>query len=154
MATHQVEYKMGGDSKFLSNRRPFVETVIERMANSLDASEVTITFKPTYRVNNTNYEIITFMRRYFRFLPLNLLKEIILLPEYGENKNLHFHGIVRGKASSVSELKGFLNRRFGRSTIATIRQPEKYVKYMLKEQEDIILKDDYIYCDYIGVIHM
>lgn len=133
----------------LSNRRQFVEKVIERMVNSLDASEVTITFKQTYRNNNTNYEIIAFMRKYFQFLPLNLIKEIILLPEYGENKNLHFHGIIRGKASSVSELKGFLNRRFGRSTIATIRKPENYVKYMLKEQEDIILEDDFIYNDYI-----
>lgn len=53
----------------LSNCRQFVEKTIDRMANSLDASEVTITFKQTYRVNNTNYEIIAFMRKYFRFLP-------------------------------------------------------------------------------------
>lgn len=149
----EMETKTAAIQQPLSNCRQFVETVIDRMANSLDASEITITFKPTYRVNNTNYEIIAFMRKYFRFLPLNLLKEIILLPEYGENKNLHFHGIIRGKASSVSELKGFLNRRFGRSTIATIRYPDKYTKYMLKEQEDIILKHDFIYCDYINDIH-
>ena len=144
----EMETKTAAIQKPLSNRRQFVETVIDRMANSLDASEISITFKPIYRVNNTNYEIMAFMRKYFRFLPLNLLKEIILLPEYGESKNLHFHGIIRGKASSVSELKGFLNRRFGRSTVATIRHPDKYIKYMLKEQEDVITKEDFIYNDY------
>ena len=76
MATHQVEYKMGGDSKPLSNRRPTVEYLIDKMVNTLDASEVTITFKPIYRVNNTNLEIINFMRKYFRFLPLNLLRKL------------------------------------------------------------------------------
>ena len=149
----EMETKTAAIQNTLSNRRQFVENVINRMANSSDASEVTITFKQTYRNNNTNYEIIAFMRKYFRFLPLNL-KEIILLPEYGDNKNLHFHGIIRGKASSVSELKGFLNRRFGRCTIATIRRPENYIKYLLKEQEDIILEDDFIYNDYIGVIYI
>ena len=44
---------MGGDSKPLSNRRPTVEYLIDKMVNTLDASEVTITFKPIYRVNNT-----------------------------------------------------------------------------------------------------
>ena len=151
MATHQVEYKMGGDSKPLSNRRPTVEYLIDKMVNTLDASEVTITFKPIYRVNNTNLEIINFMRKYFRFLPLNLLREIILIPEYGCNKNLHFHGIIRGKASSVSELKGFLNRRFGRSTISNIRYPEQYQNYLLKEQEEDITEADYIYYDYSDI---
>lgn len=147
----EMETKTAAIQQPLSNCRQFVEKVIDRMANSLDASEITITFKPTYRVNNTNYEIIAFMRKYFRFLPLNLLKEVIILPEYGENKNLHFHGIIRGKASSVSELKGFLNRRFGRATVSTIRYPDKYIKYLLKEQEDIITKDDYIYNDYLKI---
>lgn len=147
----EMETKTAAIQQPLSNCRPFVEKVIDRMANSLDASEITITFKPTYRVNNTNYEIISFMRKYFRFLPLNILKEVILLPEYGANKNLHFHGIIRGKASSVSELKGFLNRRFGRATVSTIRYPDKYTKYMLKEQEETIDYKDMIYCDYLKI---
>jgi len=120
----------------------------EKMVNTMDSSEITITFKQKYRDMMTNEEISLIMRKYFRFLPLNHIRELILIPEYGQNKNLHYHGIIRGKASSVSELKGFLNRRFGRTTITTIRNTEQYLKYILKEQTEELSYDDYIYYNY------
>ena len=55
------------------------------------------------------------------------------------------------KASSVSELKRVLNRRFGRSTISNIRYPEQYQNYLLKEQEEDITEADYIYYDYSDI---
>ena len=125
-----------------------IDEIVDTMLEQLDSSEITITFKQKYRDTLTNSEISLMMRKYFRFLPLDHLKEIILIPEYGNNKNLHYHGIIRGKASSVSELKGFLNRRFGRTTITSIRNTENYKKYIFKEQEGPDCTDDYIYCKY------
>lgn len=135
--------RMGGDTNVLSYLRPLMEKMLEYK----DSSEITITFKQSWRNDFTNDEIIKFVERYFRFLPLNNLKEVILVPEYGANKNLHFHGIIRGKAKSLSELKGFLNKRFGRSTISNVKYVESYVKYLLKEQEETD-PDDIIHMTY------
>jgi len=125
-----------------------MDEIVDTMLEQLDSSEITITFKQKYRDILANSEISSITAKYFRFLPLNKLKEIILIPEYGNNKNLHYHGIIRGKASSVSELKGFLNRRFGRTTITSIRNTENYKKYIFKEQEGPDCTEDYIYYKY------
>ena len=150
----KVKPKTSGNSNTLSNCRitdpvqEHIDEIVDTMLEQLDSSEITITFKPKYRDTLTNGEISSMMRTYFRFLPLNHLKEIILIPEYGNNKNLHYHGIIRGKASSVSELKGFLNRRFGRSTITSIRNTENYKNYIFKEQEGPDCTEEYIYYNY------
>lgn len=124
--------------------------LVDQMVNKMDASEITITFKQKYRDILTNSEISKTIAKYFRFLPLNHIREILLIPEYGTNKNLHYHGIIRGRAASVSELKGFLNRRFGRTTITSIRNTEKYKEYILKEQTNYDC--DYIYIPYVDLV--
>lgn len=150
----KVTTKQAAIQKPLSNCRitdpvqKRIDEIVDTMLEQLDSSEITITFKPKYRDILSNIEISSLMRRYFRFLPLNNLKEIILIPEYGQNKNLHYHGIIRGKASSVSELKGFLNRRFGRTTITSIRNTENYKKYIFKEQEGPDCTEEYIWYNY------
>ena len=111
------------------------------MMEHMDSSEITITFKQKWRDSFDNDEILSMFQRYFRFLPLNNLKEILLVPEYGANKNLHFHGLIRGRAKELSSLKGFLNKRFGRSTISMIKYPDSYVEYLLKEQKETDLED-------------
>lgn len=135
--------RCGGDTTTLSYLRP----IMERMLEHLDSSEITITFKQIYRDNLDNDEIIKLIKRYFRFLPLNDIRELLLIPEYGQNKNLHFHGIIRGKSKSLSGLKGFLNKRFGRSTISNIKYPDSYINYLLKEQEETD-KDDILHIAY------
>lgn len=127
----------GENTDTLSYLRPLIESMVDK----LDASEVTITFKQSWRDNLQNHEIIRMIERYFRFLPLTYIREVLLVPEYGANRNLHFHGILRGKVSDMSELKIFLNRRFGRSTISAIQCPAHYGEYIMKEQEDTDIND-------------
>lgn len=131
--------------KPLSNFR-VLEARVERMVEAKDASEITITFKPKYRETWDNDELIIYIKRYFAFMPLNL-KEVVLVTEYGDNLNLHFHGIIRGTSKDKSQLKTYLNKRIGRSTVSTIRNTIKYKEYLLKEQTIDTLKD-VIYFDF------
>jgi len=133
----EVDPDKGTNTEPLSYLCPLIEGMIEK----LDASEVTITFRQSWRDNLQNHEIIRMIERYFRFLPLTYIREVLLVPEYGTNNNLHFHGIIRGKACDLSELKTFLNKRFGRSTICTIRCTEHYAQYLVKEQADTDVED-------------
>lgn len=119
----------------------YLRPIIVEMMEHLDASEITVTFKQKWCDSFDNDEILSMFQRYFRFLPLNNLKEILLVPEYGANKNLHFHGIIRGRAKELSSLKGFLNKRFGRSTISMIRSHEDYARYLQKEQDHTDIED-------------
>jgi len=118
--------------------------IAARLVTCLDASEITITFKPKWDVLRDD-EIRSIIQRYFTFLPFNSIKEILLIPEYGDNSRLHYHGIIRANKKELSELKKFLRSRFGFSTISMIRQPEKYLTYLFKEHPE---EEDTIYRDY------
>lgn len=136
------------DGVEIRNTLSYLRPIMERMIEHTDCSEITITFKQTYRDNFDNEEITNMLKRYFMFVPLQDMKQLLLVPEYGNNSNLHFHGLIRGKKKDMSSLKLFLNKRFGRSTISMVRYPDSYIKYMLKEQdettdlEDIIIQNN------------
>jgi len=114
----------------LSNCRPIMETMMEQ----LDASEITITFKESFMETLGDIDmVISLIGRYFASLPFNDIREIILVPEYGETNRLHFHGVIRASAKTKASLLLFLKKRFGRSEIKTIRNTISYLNYMLKE---------------------
>lgn len=128
----------------LSNCRVIMEELISTNVSQLDASEITITFRDKFIDSmNDMDEIIRYIELYFRFIPLKLTS-IFLIPEYGDTNRIHFHGIIRGKRKDIATLLLWLKRRFGRSTIATIRNTTKYHKYLLKENPK-----EYIYIDYL-----
>lgn len=136
-------------TKQIRNALSYLRPIMDKMMdNNMDYAEISITFRQKWRDMFNNTELKRMINRYFRFLPLSDIREILLIPEYGDSKNLHYHGIIRGKASELSELKTFLNHRFGRSRIATVRKPEDYKKYMLKEQQGLTDLDEYIYYNY------
>lgn len=131
----------------IQNPLSYCRTTMEQMLERLDASEISITFKQQWRDLKTNEEIKEMIRKYFNYLPFNGLRELIMITEYGTSKHLHYHGIIRGKVKDLSELNNMLNKRFGRSYIRTIKYPESYVKYMMKEQDDDLI-EDMIYIKY------
>ncbi|AUM61971.1 putative Rep [uncultured virus] len=139
-----VENKNCGNTTTLSYCRSRMEQMIEQ----LDSSEITITFKQKWRDEFTNDEIHQMIIKYFGSIPLTDLRELLLISEYGENRNLHYHGIIRGKLKDVSQLKSFLNKRFGRTEIKVIKYPQSYVKYMLKEQTEEEIEGSMIYYKY------
>lgn len=106
------------------------------LALKQDVCEITVTFKQHYRDNFNNTEIHHMLYRYIKYMPLNGLYELFLIGEYGDNHNLHYHGIVRGTRNALSQVKIYLNRRFGRTSISTIRDIYSYVKYLMKEQPE------------------
>lgn len=115
----------------LSNCRP----IMEQMMEQLDASEITITFKDTFMDTLGDIDmVISLIGRYFSSLPFNDIREIILVPEYGDTNRLHFHGVIRASAKTKASLLLFLKKRFGRSEIKTIRNTVNYLNYMLKEK--------------------
>lgn len=128
--------------KSLSYRR-----ITTEINNHIDeCSEITITFKQRYRdiLNDDEIHnlISSYMKWAYDFLNLNY---ILLIQEYGDNNNLHYHGLIRGKAKYLSQLKGLLNRRFGRNTIRCIRNTLRYTDYLLKEQSKDTLNKVIIY---------
>lgn len=141
---------MDTKSSAIQNTLSNCRTRAERMVNKRDCAEITITFKPKWRDNFDNEEIIVLVRRYFKALPLNDIREVLLIPEYGSNLNIHFHGLIRGRVKDLSTLKGFLNKRLGRSTISSVQLPKNYVDYILKEvvKNETTMKDIiYVYDD-------
>lgn len=124
-------------------RREKVEKLIEKHIE--DSSEITITFKEIYREQLDNDEIMALMSKYFAAnANVHNLRWLLLIPEYGDNNNLHFHGLVKAKHKDLSQLQSWLKRRFGRTTIRSIKYTESYKKYLMKEQDE-----DYIECIYI-----
>lgn len=127
----------------LSNCRTMMEELILTNISQSDASEITITFRDKFIDSmNDMDELIRYIELYFRFIPLNLTS-ILLIPEYGNTNRIHFHGIIRGTRKEKATLLLWLKRRFGRSTIATIRNTTSYHKYLLKENPK-----EYIYINY------
>lgn len=114
-----------------------ITSYIDNMIEEKDASEITITFRDKFLNNYENTsEIFHLLKRWLRFLPLSYIREILLIPEYGETNRIHFHGIIRAKAKDKSDMLMFLKKRFGRATIATIRNTQQYKEYMLKEKPE------------------
>lgn len=135
--------------KPLSNRRTgmgmHIEPLIDEMIGQLDASEITITFRDKFLNEFQDMdELISLLTRYFEYLPFNGIKEILLVAEYGETSRIHFHGIIRATCKEKATLLQWLKKRFGRTTIRTIRDIEKYREYLLKENPE-----DYIYKRYL-----
>jgi len=146
-----LSYFDGGNRNTLSDCRPVVPKEIpaalarehtERMVNKLNASEITITFTAAWDVIEDD-EIIRFISEYFRCLPLSSLREVLLVAEYGETNRLHFHGIIVGKPKELSQLNKWLRRRFGRTTLRTIKHAEAYAAYMWKETPTSAIWIDY-----------
>ena len=107
------------------------------MEDHLDSSEITITFKDKY-LNNINDmdDVIKLLEKYFLFVPVNGIKDYILIPEYGQNSRIHFHGVIRGTAKAKATLLLLLRRRFGFTEIKMIRDNRKYLDYIFKENPD------------------
>lgn len=144
-----------GDPKFLSDRRwweedarPWLEMTVEDMLEKHDSSEITITFKQKWRDQFNNDEIHAFLKEYFLKNDIFDYKEIILFREFGDNLNMHYHGIVRGLASKKSQLKTWLNRRLGFTFIRMVRNTERYKNYLFKEQLDIDQYKHVIYMNF------
>lgn len=117
--------------------KDLITSYINNMIDEDDASEITITFRDQFMSHYENTsEIFHLLKRWLRFLPLSYIREILLVPEYGETNRLHFHGIIRAKAKDKSDLLMFLKKRFGRATITSIRNTQKYKEYMLKEDPE------------------
>lgn len=142
----QIADRTGANRNTLSDLRlGKVEKYVQFLLDKPKAMEITITFKPKWREEYDNQEIIAALRRYFRLNgPLISMEHLLLVTEYGENLNLHFHGIIVAKPKDLSQFKIWLNKRFGRSTISYIRHPESYAKYLLKEQTTSEMLDDII----------
>lgn len=101
-------------------------------------SEISITFKQIYRNTYTNLEIEYLIMKYIDYcIDYFDLDYILLVSEYGESHNLHFHGLIKGNRKNLSEMKLWLNKRWGRSTIKSIQYTESYAKYLMKEQDNI-----------------
>ena len=133
------EPKEGGDTNTLSYRRSGrenLEKLITALVNSPRAAEITITFRESYRKLYDDYEIVKLIEAYMKdsIEHFDDIEEILLVSEYGDNHQLHFHGVIIGRARDLSQLLTYMKRRFGRTTIRMIKYPESYKKYLLKEQ--------------------
>jgi len=108
---------------------------IDRLCDKPNSSEISITFKPKWRDLYDNLEMKNYIYNYFESMVKQLdIYYVVLVPEYGSNKNLHYHGLIGGSAETLSQLKIFMNRRFGRCYIRSIKYVESYKKYLVKEQ--------------------
>jgi len=135
---YTVDAKSPGDTNTLSYRRARRDRLvpfIEEFMNDLNISEITITFKECYRQSYDNYFIHRLVEAYFQDLIYKYdIMQVLLIPEYGDNHHLHFHGLIQGGSKDISQILTFLKRRFGRTTIRMVKYPESYKKYLLKEQ--------------------
>jgi len=106
------------------------------LIRTLKASEITITFKETYR-NTTDLNIRDLLTIYLKH-HIGEGVFYILYPEYGANYKLHYHGIIWGGSSRVySSIKRKLSKDIGRNTLRMISFPDSYWKYLIKERKDI-----------------
>lgn len=125
-------------NRIVSNiRRDGLEDELNK--HSTDGMELTITFKEYYRMEYNDMEI---RNKLIIWMNHNCHKKFryILYPEYGKNFNLHYHGVIWGTDNRiktlVSKLKRDLKKEFGFTYIAYIRNYEKYLKYITKEQDE------------------
>lgn len=140
-----------GDTKCLSYLQPMKETKksinIEQIKEIYNKdinkwSEISITFQPLYRINFSDEQIRDILEeiiiKYYKDI------EILLIPEYGKSYNLHFHGYIKGKSTSISKLKKQLLNQVGRLTLKDIRYRDSYINYILKETDNRDIYDRFI----------
>lgn len=115
--------------------------VSERINNiNITSLEFTVTFKPEFRTKYKDLDIAQILKRY---LYRQLKQEVyyILYPEYGDNLNLHYHGILYTELKRVktyfSDLSKYIKRDVGLNTIRQIRNTTLYIEYMKKERKTI-----------------
>lgn len=113
----------------------------ERMNDSeYTTLEITITFKPEYR-NMYEDEVIAKMTSKYLRRGIRPTFNYVLYPEYGDNINLHYHGILYTKdkriVTYISNLSKYIKRDVGINTIRQIRNTGLYMDYMMKERKDI-----------------
>lgn len=105
------------------------------------ASEITITFKQKFRDAMDNDEIETVLAEFFcDMLTHNKLDRLILIREYGDSHNLHYHGLInlRGNGNAdLSSLKSFLCKKFGRTTIKAVNKSHRYLNYLIGSKAEI-----------------
>ena len=110
--------------KPLSNFRLWVD----HLMGEYKCSEITITFTDKWRKQFDEDDIRYLLVRWFRAIPLDI-NMVLLLPEYGKNMNIHYHGLISGNHKNLAKMKQFLNHRLGRRTISVIRMVEQYKDY-------------------------
>lgn len=114
-----------------------IDEYTEQIANQSNSSEITITFKPIYRAKYSDVEQAKIIRLMLQVYDINY----ILIPEFGQNMNLHYHGVIAGKSSTKSTVKKELLRLIGRTEIRNIQFVESYLQYLQKERSSISLLD-------------
>lgn len=107
--------------------------------HSLNGMEITITFKQSIRDKYNDTEIRNTLIKWLNINCHNKLR-YILIPEYGDNFNLHYHGVIwsinNTIKTAISNLKRDLRREFGFTYIRYIRNYDKYMIYINKEQKE------------------
>lgn len=142
---------LDGDTKHLVVSPPVDPTVstskyslqefdqeFEQHIEDIKASEITITFKPIYRNKYIDLEISKIVRL---FMMPYAKASYILVPEYGDNYNLHYHGVIIAPSNLKSQIKKESNLLLGRTELKSIQYTQSYLKYCLKERDNI---DNYI----------
>lgn len=135
--------RRGGDTKPLVVSPPKREISLRQLDaechRMLDncGLEITITFRPVFRCY-TDIQIRKMCYNYLR----NTVRadfQYILYPEYGDNHNLHYHGVIytdsKRTKTYISELKRLINRDVGRSYIRCVQYVESYKEYIQKERD-------------------
>lgn len=128
-----------GGTNTLSYRRMSRENcskIIDTMMEDLRTAEVTITFKEKFRTNFQNSDLFYIVQKIIdnQFNMYKTLSEVLLIPEYGNNNHLHFHGLITATKPDLSNMLNAYKRILGRSEIKMIKYPESYKRYLLKEQ--------------------
>lgn len=97
-------------------------------------SEFSITFRKEYRNVMDDLSIRNLVSRTLKIYPDI---QYVLYPEYGKNKNLHYHGIIKGTNYMLSLVKNGCNRTFGITYVRSIQYTESYYKYIKKERKTL-----------------
>lgn len=111
-----------------------IDEYLNKFVEEPNASEFTITFKPIYRAKYTDKEIAKIVRI---FLQPYKNVSYILIPEYGEHYNLHYHGIITGYKNVKSTILKDCKKFFGRTEIKNIQYSQSYLEYLKKERRFI-----------------
>lgn len=101
-------------------------------------TEICMTFKQAWRNIHTNQEIEDQVVSFFYDMMVhNELDSILLVREYGDSNNLHYHGIIRLKThcgKTLSQVKSKIGKLFGKNTIKAVHNQSQYYTYITKEQ--------------------
>lgn len=143
---NQVEHKMEINKKHEYITEEECHKIVYDMIDNNNGSEITITFVERLRVMYSDIELAKRLRKYIGCITEKYAVNIVLFPEYGDNNNLHYHGVItnrttRGCKTKYSKILRELKASCGRTTLRSIRNTEKYKKYLFKERLDYEFKD-------------